>query len=100
MSLQVSADTQTSLKQFLSPEILSLGYKWFCPFCKALSKNTREACVMNSAPILAILLCCFPNQGGHLVKGETLVSCTQSQPGEYLTVPLTIKDEVSFISTL
>ena len=55
---------------------------------------------MNSAPILAILLCCFPNQGGHLVKGETLVSCTQSQPGEYLTVPITIKDDVSFISTL
>ena len=100
MSLQVSTDTQTSLKQFLSPEILSLGYKWFCPFCKALSKNTREACVMNSAPILAILLCCLPNQGGQLVKDETLVSCTQSQSGQYPTVPIAIKDEVSFRSVL
>ena len=53
---------------------------------------------MNSAPILAIQLCRFSNQGGQLVKDETLVSCTQSQVGQYLTVPITIEDEVSFIN--
>ena len=98
LSLQVSTDIQTSLKQFLSPEILSSGNKWFCPSCKTLSESTRETCVMNSAPILAIQLCRFSNQGGQLVKDETLVSCTQSQVGQYLTVPITIEDEVSFIN--
>ena len=98
LSLQVSIGIQTSLKQFLSPEILSSGNKWFCPSCKTLSESTREACVMNSAPILAIQLCCFSNRGGQLVKDETLVSCTQSQMGQYLTVLITIEDEVSFIN--
>ena len=98
LSLQVSTDIQTSLKQFLSPEILSSGNKWFCPSCKTLSESTRETCVMNSAPILAIQLCRFSNQGGQLLKDETLVSCTQSQSGQYLTVPITIEDEVSFIN--
>ena len=98
LSLQVSTGIQTSLKQFLSPEILTSGNKWFCPSCNTLSESTRETCVMNSAPILAIQLCRFPNQGGQLVKDETLVSCTQSQVGQYLTVPITIEDEVSFIN--
>ena len=53
---------------------------------------------MNSAPILAIQLCRFSNQGGQLVKDENLVSFTQSQVGQYLTVPITIEDEVSFIN--
>ena len=98
VSLQVSTDIQTSLKQFLSPETLSSGNKWFCPSCKTACESTREICVMNSAPILAIQLCGFSNQGGQLLKDETLVSCTQSQSGQYLTVPITIEDEVSFIN--
>ena len=53
---------------------------------------------MNSDPILAIQLSRFSNQGSQLVKDETLVSCTQSQLGQYLTVPITIEDEVSFIN--
>ena len=98
LSLQESTSIQTTLKQFLSPEILSSGNKWFHPSCKTLSESTRETCVMNSAPILAIQLCRFSNQGSQLVKDETLVSCTQSQFGQYLTVPITIEDEVSFIN--
>ena len=50
---------------------------------------------MNSAPALASQLCRFSNQGGQLVKDEILVSCTQSQVGQYLTVPITNEDEVS-----
>ena len=69
-------DIQTSLNQFLSPEILSSQNKWFCPLCKTISESTRETCVTNSAPILAIQLCRFSNQGGQLVKEETLVGCT------------------------
>ena len=53
---------------------------------------------MKSASILAIQLCRFSNQGGQLIKGETLVSCTQIQPGQYPTVPITIEYEVSFIN--
>ena len=53
---------------------------------------------MNSASMLAIQLCHFSNQGAQLVKDETLVSCTHSQLGQYLTVPITIEDEVSFIN--
>ena len=53
---------------------------------------------MNSAPILAIQLCYFSNRGSQLVKDETLVSCTQTQLGQYLTVPITIEEEVSFIN--
>ena len=49
---------------------------------------------MNSAPILAIQLFRFSTQAGQLVKDETLASCTQSQPGQYLTVPITIEDEI------
>ena len=33
-----------------------------------------------------------------LVKDETLISCTQSQLGQYHTVPITIEDEVSLIN--
>ena len=50
---------------------------------------------MNSDPILAIQLCRFSIRGGQLVKEETLVSFTKSQMGQYLTVPITIEDEVS-----
>ena len=50
------------------------------------------------APILAIQLCHFSNRGSQLVKDETLVSCTQTQLGQYLTVPITIEGEVSFIN--
>ena len=50
---------------------------------------------MNSAPISEVQLCRFSNQGGQLVKDETLVSSTQSQPGQYLTVPITVEDEIS-----
>ena len=40
----------------------------------------------------------FSNQGGQLVKDETLVNCYQSQSGQYLRVPIIIEDEVSFIN--
>ena len=93
LSLQVSTDIQTSLKQFLSSEILSSGKNGF-PLLARLSERARETCVMNSAPILAIQLCGFSNWGGKLVKDETLASCTQSQLGQYLTVATTIDDEV------
>ena len=97
-SQQVSTDIQTSLKRFLSAEIISSEDKLFCPSCKTLSEGTRETCVMNSAPIFAIKLFRFSNRSGQLVEDETLVSCTQSQLGQYLTAPITIEDEVAFIS--
>ena len=54
---------------------------------------------MNFTPILAIQLCRFSNQNGQLVKDETVVSCTQTcQLGQYLTVPITIDNEVSFMN--
>ena len=53
---------------------------------------------MNSGPILTIQICRFSNQGGELVKDETLVSSTQSQSGQYLIAPITNEDEVSFIN--
>ena len=64
----------------------------------SLSESTRESCFMNSALILAIQLCRFSNWGGELIKDKTLVSCTQRQLSQYLTVPITIEDEVSFIN--
>ena len=36
LSLQVSIGIQTSLKQFLCPEILTSGNKWFCPLYNTL----------------------------------------------------------------
>lgn len=51
---------------------------------------------MDAAPILAIQHCCFSNQGSQLVKNETLVTCTQSQLGQYFAVFITIEDEISF----
>ena len=59
-----------------------------------MQDSLREHC----APILAIQLCHFSNRGSQLVKDETLVSCTQSQLGQYLTVPITMEDGVSFIN--
>ena len=58
---------------------------------------------MNSAPILAIQLWHFSNEGGQLVQDETLVSYTQSQytqsqPSQCITVPITIEYEVSFMN--
>ena len=54
---------------------------------------------MNSAPILAVQLFRFSNQGCQLVKDETLVTCTQRQPGQYLTVPITVEVEISFMKS-
>ena len=59
--LPVSADIQSSVNQFLKPEVLSSRKKWFCPSCSALPKNIRGTCIINSAPILIIQLCRFSN---------------------------------------
>ena len=96
VTLPVSTDIQTSMNQFLKPEILSSQNKWFCPSCNLLFESTRETCIINSAPILIIQLCRFSNQGGQLVKNENFFSCTQSESNKDLTVPITIEDEVSF----
>ena len=53
---------------------------------------------MNFASILAIQLCRFSNRGGQLVKDETVVSCIQNRLGQYLTVLITIEDDVSFVN--
>ena len=58
-----------------------------------------EKHVMNSGAILAIQHFFFSNQGGELVKDETLVSWTQCQPAQDLTAPLTIEHEVLFMSS-
>ena len=76
VTLPVSTDIQTSMNQFLKPEILSSQNKWLCPSCNLLSESTRETCIINSAPILIIQLCRFSNQGGQLVKNENFLSCT------------------------
>ena len=96
VTLPVSTDIQTSMNQFLKPEILSSQNKWFCPSCNLLSESIRETCIINSAPILIIQLCRFSDQGGQLVKNENFLSCTQSKSNKDLTVPITIEDEVSF----
>ena len=96
VTLPVSTDIQTSMNQFLKPEILSSQNKWFCPSCNLLSESTRETCIINSAPTLIIQLCRFSNPGGQLVKNENFFSCTQSESNKDLTVPITIEDEVSF----
>ena len=90
------ADIQTSMNQFLKPEILTSQNKWFCPSCNLLCESTRETCIINSPPILIIQLCQFSNQGGHLVKDENFFSSTQSKSNKDLTVPITIEDEASF----
>ena len=87
---------QTSMNQFLKPEILSSQNKWFFPSCNLLSESTRETCIINSAAILIIQLCRFSNQGGQLVKNENFFSCKQSESNKDLKVPITIEDEVSF----
>ena len=45
VTLPVSADIQTSMNQFLKPEILSLQNKWFCPSCNVLSESAIETCI-------------------------------------------------------
>ena len=96
VTLPVSTGRQTSVNQFLKPDMLSLENKWFCPSCNLLSENTRETCIINCAPILIIQLCRFSNQGGQLVKNENFFSCTQIESNKDLTVPITIEDENSF----
>ena len=96
VTLPVSTDIQTSMNQFLKPEISSSQNKWFCPSCNLFSESTRETCIINSTPILIIQLCRFSNQGGQLVKNENFFSCTQSESNKDVTVPITIEDEVSF----
>ena len=96
VTLPVSTDIQSSMNQFLKPEILSSQNKWFCPSCNLLSESTRETYIINSAPIVIIQLCRFSNQGSQLVKNENFFSCTQSESNKDLTVPITIEDEVFF----
>ena len=97
LTLLVLADIQTSLNQFLNPEILSSQNKWFCPSCKALSESSREICVINSVPIFVIQLCWFSNQDGRLVKFENFFSCTQIRSNKDLTVPIAIEEEIATI---
>ena len=59
--LPVSADIQSSVNQFLKPEVLSSQKKWFCPSCSALPKNIRGTCIINSAAILILQLCRLSN---------------------------------------
>ena len=66
VTLPVSAYIQTSMNQFLKPEILSSQNKLFCPSCNLLSESTRETCMINSAPILIIQQCRFSNQDSQL----------------------------------
>ena len=99
VTLAVSADIQTSINQFLKPEILSLQNKWFCPSCNVLSESTRETCIINPALILIIRF--FADSLIRMVsqlKNENFFSCTQSESNKDLTVPITIEDEVSFIN--
>ena len=96
LTLPLSADIQTSINQFLKPELLSLQNKWFCPSCNVLSESTRETCILNSAPILIIQLCRFSDQGGQLIKDENFFSCTQSELNKHLKVPINVGDGVSF----
>ena len=69
--------------------------QWYFALFVSNSERALGNCVINSAPILAIQVWRFSNQGGELVKDETLVSCTQSQPGQDFTVPITIENEFS-----
>ena len=96
VTLPVSVDIQTSMNQFLKPEILSSQNKWVFSSCNLLCESTWEACITNSAPILIIQFCQFSNQGGQLVKNEKFFSCTESESNKDLTVSITIEDEVSF----
>ena len=92
----VSTDIQTSINEFLKPEILSSHNKWFCPSCNLLSERTQETCIINSAPILIIQLFRFSNQGGQLVKNENFFNCSESEWNKDLAIPITMEDEVSF----
>ena len=97
ITLPVSADTQASIAQFLTPEILSSQNRWFCPSCSVLSESTRETCIINSVPILIIQFC---NQGGQLIKDANFFSCTHSESNKHLAGPITVEDEVSFTNIL
>ena len=88
VTLPASAEIQTSMNQFLKPEILSSQNKWFCLSSNLLSESTRETCVINSATILIIQLCQFSNQGGQLVENENFFSCIHSESNKGLTVPV------------
>ena len=45
-----------------------------------------------------VQLCRFSNQVGQLVKDENFFSCAQNESRKFLTVLITIEDEVSFTS--
>ena len=96
LTLSLSADIQASIHQFLKPEILSPHNKWFCPSCRAPSESTRETCIINSALILIVQLCQFSSQSGQLIKDANFLSCTQSEFGRHLVVPIAVEDEISF----
>ena len=100
LTLPVSADMQSSINQFLKPEILSSHNKWFCPSCRALSESTRETWIINSAPILIIQFCRFSNQGGQLIKDANFFSCTQSESNKHLVVSITVENKVSLKNIL
>ena len=95
-TLPVSGNIQTSIYQFLNPDILTSQNKWFCPSCNLLCECTREACIINSTPVLIIQLFRFSSQCDQLVKNENLCSCTQIESNKDVTVPITIEEEVSF----
>ena len=100
LTLPVSADIQSSINQFLKPEILSSHNKWFCPSCRTLSESTRETWIINSAPILIIQFCLFSNQGGQIIKDTNFFSYTESESNKHLVVSITVENKVSLTNIL
>ena len=77
ITLPLSASIQTSINQFLKPEILWLQNKWFCLSCPVISESTRETSIISPAPILTIQVYRLSNQGCQIIKDANFFSCTQ-----------------------
>ena len=91
--LTILSNINSSLSEFLKPEILESENKWFCPSCNCLTESTRKISIIDSDCILVIKLHRFSTSHSRLVKDQQVFNCS---PELELKVPSTVEDQVSF----
>ena len=95
LTIPWSPNINSSLSNFLKPEILESENKWFCPSCYCLTESAREMSTTDSSSILVIQLSRFSTSDSRLLKDQQVFNCC---PELELKIPITVEDEVSVSS--
>ena len=95
LTIPLSPNINSSLSEFLKPEILESENKWFCPSCNCLTDSTKESSIIGSSSILVIQLSRLSISNSRILKDQQVFNYS---PELELKVSITVESEVSFFS--